>query len=138
MMSNNDKIKLDDSVLEDVDSNIDKNELKNKNKVSKIDQEVSMDDLFDFKPIGVVGDEDSYMKSVTEIKTPKTQQTKKQKLESILDSNDDTISFIDESIQNKCKGRFQNPRSACKPQHYDPHHGVFVFRRLPHRLFPSR
>lgn len=101
MMSNNDKIKLDDSVLEDVDSNIDKNELKNKNKVSKIDQEVSMDDLFDFKPIGVVGDEDSYMKSVTEIKTSKSQQTKKQKLENILDSNDDTVSFIDESIQNK-------------------------------------
>lgn len=92
----NDKIKLDDSVLEDTESNIDKKEL-NKNKTeSKIDKEVSMDDLFDFKPIGVVGDEESYMKSVTEIKQQKPQQTKKQKLESILDEPQE-LTFIDES-----------------------------------------
>ncbi len=95
-MSNN---KLDSSVLEDNEADTNK-EPKKENKLEK---EVSMDDLFDFKPIGSVGDEKSFMNSKLkqqEEKEPSSHLTKKQQLESILEAPKDET-FIDETKLNK-------------------------------------
>ena len=97
----NDNNKLDSSVLEDNEADI----AKEPKKENKLEKEVSMDDLFDFKPIGTVGNEDSFMTSKLnnqEKKETKPQLTKKQQLESILDAPKDET-FIDETKLNQLK-----------------------------------
>ncbi len=94
--------KLNDAIFEDNDA--DTSGAKDK-KENKLDKEVSMDDLFDFKPIGTVGNEDSFMKSTFDNSEKKDthnkpQLTKKQQLESILDAPKDET-FIDETKLNQ-------------------------------------
>lgn len=102
------KFKLDDSIFEDNDVKIEK-EKENKNK-NKLQEEISMDDLFDFKPIGTVGDEDSFIKNTlsTNNSDKKENLTKKQKLQSLLDEKiGDT--FIDENkMQHKEEPKSEN------------------------------
>ncbi len=109
-----DNNKLDSSVFEDNEADTNK-EAKKENRLEK---EVSMDDLFDFKPIGSVGNEESFMNSKmgqTEEKQPKPQLTKKQQLENILDAPKDET-FIDETKINKIE--------SSKPQEEPVHNSL--------------
>lgn len=97
-MDNN---KLNDSIFEDIDTD----DTKKEEKENKLEKEVSVDDLFDFKPIGTVGNEESFMKSTLDHKdkpeaSKKPQLTKKEVLESILDAPKDET-FIDETKINQ-------------------------------------
>lgn len=102
----NDKFKLDDSVFEEVDTEeitIDDNE---KKQPSPFDKELSMDDLFDFMPKGVVGNDEDYLNSFMEKEKrdpkPRTSKplTKKQKLEDILD---EPLNVVDETTFKNIK-----------------------------------